>query len=185
MRFFFILIIFLLNGCTSLELKNSENITYIQYQKTKKNLEISKFKFSGKISFFVEQKGFSGFINWKYNNNLSEISIYNPFNNLVSKITLNSITKAIEITPNSKTKNEIESIVYKIFGNKESIFGLNELLINYPVQLTETNSVVINFNDWVIKFKGLIKVNNTNMPHIIEIEKSPLALKVFITEWVI
>jgi hypothetical protein len=30
-----------------------------------------------------------------------------------------------------------------------------------------------------------MKVNNINMPHIIEIEKKPLALKLFITEWVI
>jgi len=30
-----------------------------------------------------------------------------------------------------------------------------------------------------------MKVNNIYLPHIIEIEKPPLALKVFITEWVI
>jgi hypothetical protein len=111
--------------------------------------------------------------------------IYNPFNTLVSKITLNSITKTIDFKPNSKTKNEIESLIYKIFGNKEEIFGLNELLINYPVQLSETNNVSVNLNNWDIKFKGLMKVNNIYLPHIIEIEKPPLALKVFITEWVI
>tara|TARA_B100000780_G_scaffold171434_1_gene120005 strand:+ start:832 stop:1389 length:558 start_codon:yes stop_codon:yes gene_type:complete len=185
MRFSFILIVLLLNGCASLELKNSENITYKQYQNTKKNLEISEFQLTGKISFFVEQKGFSGFINWKFSNNRSSISIYNPFNTLVSKITLNSITKTIDFKPNSKTKNEIESLIYKIFGNKEEIFGLNELLINYPVQLSETNNVSVSLNNWAIKFKGLMKVNNINMPHIIEIEKKPLALKLFITEWVI
>ncbi len=185
MRFSFILIVLLLNGCTSLEIKNSENITYEQYQKTKKTLKISEFQFSGKVSFFVEQKGFSGFINWRFSNNQSSISIYNPFNTLVSKITLDSTTKTINFKPNSKTKNEIESLIYKIFGNKESIFGLNELLINYPVQLTETNNVSIKFNDWDIKFKGLINVNKINMPNIIELEKPPLALKVFITEWVI
>ena len=52
MRFSFILIVLLLNGCASLELKNSENITYKQYQNTKKNLEISEFQLTGKISFF-------------------------------------------------------------------------------------------------------------------------------------
>jgi len=185
MRFSFILIVLLLNGCSLVELKNSENITYKQYQNTKKNLEISEFQLSGKISFFVEQKGFSGFITWKYSNNISSISIYNPFNTLVSKITLDSTTKKIDFKPNSKTKNEIESLIYKIFNNKEEIFGLNELLINYPVQLSETNNVSVNLNNWDIKFKGLMKVNNIYLPHIIEIEKPPLALKVFITEWVI
>ena len=53
MRFSFILIVLLLNGCSLVELKNSENITYKQYQNTKKNLEISEFQLSGKISFFV------------------------------------------------------------------------------------------------------------------------------------
>ena len=93
MRFFLILIILSLSGCSSLDLKNSERITYDQYLKTKKNLEISEYQLSGKILFFIEKKGFSGFINWKFSNKQSTILIYNPFNSLISKITLKENNK--------------------------------------------------------------------------------------------
>ena len=183
MRFFLILIILSLSGCSSLDLKNSERITYEQYLKTKKNLEISEYQLSGKILFFVEKKGFSGFINWKFSNNQSTILIYNPFNSLISKITLNPLIKTVNFEPNVKEKSEIEHLIYKVFDSKESIFGLNELLTNYPVQLSEKNNVSIIFDDWDVNFKGLIKVDKVNMPHIIEIEKPPVTLKIIITDW--
>ncbi len=148
-------------------------------------MKFQNSSFLERFHFLLNKKAFPVLLPGNIATTRSSISIYNPFNTLVSKITLDSTTKTIDFKPNSKTKNEIESLIYKIFGNKEEIFGLNELLINYPVQLSETNNVSVNLNNWDIKFKGLMKVNNINMPHIIEIEKPPLALKVFITEWVI
>lgn len=185
MKFLFIFIPILIIGCSPLTIKDYEVLSYKEYLDSSQEKSISKFYLLGKISIFVDKKGFSGRINWKFNDDKSIIHIYNPFNTLIAKVTLNSSKKSINFEPKLDKRNDIEKIIFHLFGSKQNIFALRKMLTRPPNQLSIENRVSVKYQDWNVHFEGIKQIKENRMPHIIEFENKSISFKIYINQWVI
>ena len=178
------LILFLLPiiiGCANIkQSKNDTPLNYSEYKKNSKIPEIKSFFLTGKISLFVKEKGLSGRIKWVSEEENDTIEIYDPFNSTIAKIYLTKSSKKISfITPSASQSKETENFIRNIFGNSSNIFILRKFLLSPPIELSNNQNVSINFNGWVIKFKGT-QDNIRKIPKIVEYTKGNLNLKIFI-----
>lgn len=183
MKFICIVISFLFIGCASLDNTQTERITYKEYESQINKEKFSNLSLSAKITLFIEKKGFTGKLIWSTKNNESNISILNPFNSTISKVYLNKENNSLQISNLSNNKKEIESNIRKIFGNKETVFIIEQMIMNPPAQLTNTNLVTLTYKDWVINYEGIKSKGEESFPKYIELNKNEITLKIYIVDW--
>ena len=70
------LFLLFLTSCSLPFLKqDTHNLSYKEYKQTLTKKTTEKFKLSGKLSLFINQKGQTGKILWSYQNNIDSINI--------------------------------------------------------------------------------------------------------------
>tara|TARA_B100001559_G_C16462966_1_gene605062 strand:+ start:309 stop:872 length:564 start_codon:yes stop_codon:yes gene_type:complete len=178
------LIILLISSCSIPFLK--EDIKKISYSEYKNLLEINnddKFKFNGKLSFFINKKGQTGKIFWEHKNDKDIIHILNPFNTKVAEIILLNSEKKISINFAKDNKQNSDQIISKIFGDEKNIFILKQFITRPPSIINNKNKILINYQSWNIYYHGKKVFGNKLLPNIIEFEKNNVYLKIFISEW--
>jgi outer membrane biogenesis lipoprotein LolB len=184
-KFLLISFCMLLISCAPFTSKKPEIISYQEYIKSVEQTKIFKFEMSGKISVFIEKKGFSGRISWYHNKNKSNIRIYNPFNAIISEITIDSLNESIVIVPIPDDKNKTDILISKLFSKKSHILILKDILTKLPNYPLTGDKLYVRYKDWIVYFENIKEVNGAHMPHIIKFEKDPITLKIFINNWVI
>lgn len=182
MKFICILLSFFFVGCASIDKPRTEIISYDEYS-TQDYDNFNKLSLSAKITLFVEKKGFSGKLIWLSKNNKSNISILNPFNAVVAKVYLDKNNNSLKISNLSKNKKEVESIIRKFFGDKETVFIIEEMIKKPPSQLTNENNVALSYKDWLINYEGIKVKDDISFPKKIELDKNEITLKIFIVDW--
>jgi len=183
MKFICIFISFFLVSCASVDKNQPEQVLYKDYSKQTNVNNSQNFQLSAKITLFIEKKGFTGRLIWITNDGKSNISILNPFNSVISKIYLNKYDNSIKISNLSSNKSEIERLIKKVFGNKETVFILEQMIKNPPDQLTNKKNVTLSYNDWLVDYEGLNKKENKRFPKYIELNKNEITLKIYIVDW--
>jgi outer membrane biogenesis lipoprotein LolB len=178
------LILFLLPiiiGCANIQKsKNDIPQNYSEYKKNSKIPEIKNFLLTGKFSLFIKEKGLSGRIQWLSKDGNDTIEIFDPFNSTIAKIYLTKSPKNISFTtPSSSQSKETEKFIRNIFGTSNNIFMLRKFLLSPPIELSNNQNVSINFNGWVIRFKGIYD-NIRKISKTVEYTKGNLSLKIFI-----
>tara|TARA_B100000035_G_scaffold289455_1_gene275868 strand:- start:303 stop:860 length:558 start_codon:yes stop_codon:yes gene_type:complete len=182
MKFICILLSFFFVGCASIDKPESEILSYDEYSSQDYD-NFNKLSLSAKITLFVEKKGFSGKIFWLSRDNKSNISILNPFNAIVAKVYLDKYNNSLKISNLSNNKREVESLIKKIFGDKETVFIVEEMIKKPPSQLTSENNVALSYKDWLINYEGIKIKDGISFPKKIELNKNEITLKIFIFDW--
>ena len=181
-----VLILFLLTitvSCSTLQQSKEDiDLNYIDYKNNSDHNKIKSFTLSGKISLFLKEKGFSGRIKWSSESGYDVIEIYNPFNSIISKISLNESLGEITFDPASENKSkDTELAIRQIFGDTANIFVLKNFLLHPPNQLTENETVSVVFQGWTIKYSGYQDAGHITTKTV-EYTKSNNSLKIFIND---
>lgn len=182
MKFICILLSFFMIGCVSIDKPRTEIISYDEYS-TQNYDNFNKLSLSAKITLFIEKKGFSGKLIWLSKDNKSNVSILNPFNSVVARIYLDKNNNSLKISNLSKNKKEVESIIRKFFGDKETVFIIEEMIKKPPSQLTNENNVALSYKDWLINYEGIKVKDGISFPKKIELNKNEISLRIFIVDW--
>ena len=183
MKFICIFISFFLVSCASVDKTPLETISYKDYSSLTNKTELSNLSLSAKITLFIEKKGFTGKLIWVVKGSKSRISILNPFNSVISVVYLNRLDNSIKISNLSKNKREIKDLIKQIFGNKQTVFILERLVMNPPAQLTSKNDVTLFYENWEVAYKGIKQKENKIFPQNIELKKNKITLKIYIVDW--
>jgi outer membrane biogenesis lipoprotein LolB len=181
-----VLILFLLAiiiGCANIQQsKNDIPLNYSEYKKGLEILDNKSFLLAGKISLFIKDKGFSGRIRWLSKDGYDTIEIYDPFNSIISKISLTESPKKISFLSSSGSQSkEAKNIITNIFSSSDNIFTLKKFLLSPPAELSDNKNVSINFDDWIIRFSG-IHDNIRKIPKTVEYTKGNISFKIFIND---
>ena len=183
MKFICILISFFLVSCASVDKPQPKIISYKDYSSQTNTANFSNISLSAKMTLFIEKKGFTGKLVWIVKDDKSTISILNPFNSVISKVYLNKHDNSIKVSNLSKNKSEIEDILKQIFGDKETVFVLERIIMNPPAQLTNKNDVTLSYKNWKVDYEGVKKKENKIFPKYIELNKNQITLKIYIVDW--
>lgn len=181
-----VLILFLLPiifGCANIhQPKNDIPLNYSEYKKDLEASKIKSFRLSGKILLYVNEKGLSGRIRWLSLNGNDTVEIYDPFNSIIAKISLIESTRNVSFKSISPShSNETKNVINHIFGSSDNIFILKKFLLSPPSELSENQSVSIDFDEWTIKFSGILDTNHRTSK-IVEYNKGSITLKIFINQ---
>ena len=178
------LFILLLTSCSiPLLKKDAEILSYEEYKNTSPTKIINKFKLSGKLSLFIDNKGQTGKILWNFENNKDTINILNPSNTKIAEIILLKQEKKVILKFSKNNNQDSEKLISKIFGDKENIFLLKEFIVNPPKQIPNINNIIIKYKNWNIHYKGNKVIRDQILPRTIEFEKNNVSLKIFIVDW--
>ena len=178
------LFILLLTSCSiPLLKKDAEILSYEEYKNTSPTKIINKFKLSGKLSLFIDNKGQTGKILWNFENNKDTIDILNPFNTKIAEIILLKQEKKVILKFSKNNNQDSEKLISKIFGEKENIFLLKEFIVNPPKQISDINNITIKYKNWDIHYQGNKIIREQLLPNTIEFEKNNISLKIFIVDW--
>ena len=110
------------------------------------------------------------------------IEIYDPFNSIVAKISLAESTRNVSFESISPSHSkETKNVIKHIFGSSDNIFILKKFLLSPPSELSENQSVSIDFDDWIIKFSGILDTNH-RVSKIVEYNKGNITFKIFINQ---
>ncbi len=183
MKFICIFISFFLVSCASVDKTQPKIISYKDYSSQTNTADFSNISLSAKITLFIEKKGFTGKLVWILKDGKSTISILNPFNSVISKVYLNKNDNSIKVSNLSKNKSEIEDILKQIFGDKETVFVLERIIMNPPAQLTNKNDVTLSYKNWKVDYEGVKEKENKIFPQYIELNKNQITLKIYIVDW--
>jgi len=180
------LFILLLTSCSiPLLKKDAEILSYEEYKNTSPTKIINKFKLSGKLSLFIDNKGQTGKILWNFENNKDTIDILNPFNTKIAEIILLKQEKKVILKFSKNNNQDSEKLISKIFGDKENIFLLKEFIVNPPKQIPNINNIIIKYKNWNIHYQGNKVIRDRVLPNTIEFEKNNVSLKIFIEDWAV
>jgi len=180
------LFILLLTSCSiPLLKKDAEILSYEEYKNTSPTKIINKFKLSGKLSLFIDNKGQTGKILWNFENNKDTINILNPFNTKIAEIILLKQEKKVILKFSKNNNQDSEKLISKIFGDKENIFLLKEFIVNPPKQIPNINNIIIKYKNWNIHYQGNKVIRDRVLPNTIEFEKNNVSLKIFIEDWAV
>lgn len=180
------LFLLFLTSCSAPFLKqDTHNLSYKEYKQTLTKKTAEKFKLSGKLSLFINQKGQTGKILWSYQNNIDSINILSPFNTKVAEVSLNELEKRITLKFSKENSQNSEDLISKIFGSKESIFLLKEFITAPPMQLAAEDHITIKYNQWDIIYQGKKIIRGQLVPNTIKFKKNNISLKIFIVDWVL
>lgn len=173
-----LLVIQLLTGCASLGLQGDvSTMSYDEYKASTSPGSIKDFNATGKFIFFIENKGFSGKLTWKSNNNKDTIFLLNPFNTVVAKIKLDALQKKFSIFVQDNDKN-LENLNAFLRRN-DNIFLMREFSLNRP--LSENKDIAIINNEWKITYHDSLPNNRTKK---IIFKKGNIRLELLFISWV-
>ena len=170
-------------GCANIQQsKKDASLNYREYIKNLKTPEIKNFLLSGKISLFIKEKGLSGRIKWVSKNGYDTIKIFDPFNNVIAKVSLAESPRKISFRSASPSQSkETKNVIKDIFGSSNNIFTLKKFLLSPPSTLSDTKNISVDFHGWVIKFSG-IHDTMRRIPKTVEYTKENINLKIFIND---
>ena len=170
-------------GCANIhQSKNDIPLNYNEYKEKLEAAKIKSFRLSGKIFLYVNEKGLSGRMRWVSLNGNDTVEIYDPFNSIVAKISLDESTRNVSFDSISPSHSkETKNVIKHIFGSSDNIFILKKFLLSPPSELSENQSVSIDFDDWIIKFSGILDTNH-RVSKIVEYNKGNITFKIFINQ---
>ena len=180
------LFLLFLTSCSLPFLKqDTHNLSYKEYKQTLTKKTAEKFKLSGKLSLFINQKGQTGKILWDFKDNKDTIQILNPFNTKIAEIILFEPDKKVILKLSKNYNKDSKKLISKIFGKKENIFLLKEFIVNPPLKLSNKINITIKYKNWNIYYQGNKVIRGRLLPNTIEFEKANIRLKVFIADWIL
>ena len=179
------LIILFLSSCSLTYLNQDvETLSYEDYKKTLSLKTFDKFKLNGKLSLFIDDKGYAGKIIWGYKNNKDTIYILNPFNTQIAEIILIAQENKVFLRFTKNNSKDSKELISRILGDKENLFLMKKFILNPPYQITNGKKVIINFKNWKIIYQGNKLLKNQLLPDTIEFKKNNINLKLFVSDWV-
>lgn len=197
-RYFYIFVLLLVTGCTTLPDETIVSTNINQEKRMEQLAQIKQWRAQGKIAFIQPNKRQSASLKWDFDNvdRINEIDLTTFLGINILKISHQKDTYEVEFDDNKYHSRDLDNLIFDLTGLVIPTNALPHWMqaatyLKSDAVVSDTNglpsSISSNYQNesWQIKYKNYRLINGLAMPHSITIKKNGITLKIAVNKWTI
>lgn len=197
-RYFYIFVLLLVTGCTTLPEETAVPKNIDQQKRMEQLAQNKRWQVQGKIAFIQPDKRQSANLMWDFNNaeRINKIDLTTFLGINILKISHQNGTYEVEFDDNKYRSKNLDKLIYNLTGliiptdalphwMQATTYLNSDAIVSDANGLPSSISSHYQNESWQIRYKNYRLINGTAMPHSITIKKNGITIKIAVKKWTI